>query len=114
MVAPPATWLLLQLQPQIVPPAVIDSHLVQEEVGSTARAPGYRHRQQPPIQLWVERHSPGVRAQVRLESRGSGGEIRGSEVKNIGSQNTRSYSGYIWHIGHCAQGHYVAESEVRG
>lgn len=60
--APPATWLLLQLQPQIMPPAITDSHLVQEEVGSMARAPGHRHRQQPPIQLWVERHSPGVRA----------------------------------------------------
>ena len=34
--APPATWLLLQLQPQIVPPAVTDYHLVQEEVGSLA------------------------------------------------------------------------------
>jgi len=36
MVAPPATWLLLQLQPQIVPPAITDYHLVQEEVGSPA------------------------------------------------------------------------------
>lgn len=58
----PAIWLLLQLQPQIVPPAVTDSHLVQKEVGSTARAPGHRHRQQPSIQLWAERHSPRVRA----------------------------------------------------
>lgn len=60
--APPATWLLLQFQPQIVPPAITDSHLVQKEVGSTARAPGHCHRQQPPIQLQIEKHSPGVRA----------------------------------------------------
>lgn len=60
--APPATWLLLQFQPQIVPPAIADSHLVQEEVGSTARAPGHHHGQQPPIQLQTEKNSPGVRA----------------------------------------------------
>lgn len=66
MVAPPATWLLLQLQPKVVPPAVTDSHLVQEEVGSTARAPGHRHGQQPPIQLWGERHTPGLGAPFGL------------------------------------------------
>lgn len=36
MVAPPATWLLLQFQPQIMPPAITDSHLIQKEVGGTA------------------------------------------------------------------------------
>lgn len=52
VVAPPATWLLLQLQPKVVPLAVTDSHLVQEEVGGTARAPGHRQGQHPPMQLW--------------------------------------------------------------
>lgn len=59
--APAAPWLLLQFQPQIMPPAITDSHLVQEEVGSTARTPAHRHGQQSPIQLQIEKHSPGVR-----------------------------------------------------
>lgn len=47
--APPATWFLLQLQPQIMPPAITDGHLVQEEMGSMARALAHSHGQQPPI-----------------------------------------------------------------
>lgn len=30
LVAPAATWLLLQFQSQIMPPAITDSHLVQQ------------------------------------------------------------------------------------
>lgn len=91
--APPATWLLLQLQPKVVPLAVTDSHLVQEEVGSTARAPGHRQGQQPPIQLWGQRHRPGQGpawlglgvSEVRPEM-GEGAEVR-PEVAEWGSQH---------------------------
>lgn len=34
--APSASWILLQFQPKIMPPAVTDSCLVQQEVGGMA------------------------------------------------------------------------------
>lgn len=105
--APPAPWLLLQFQPQIVPPAITDSHLVQEEMGSTARAPGHRHRQQPPIKLQREKRSPEVRA----PSWAGAGSVR---RRGLGALTSALQGqGYIWHTGGCAQGRHVAESEVR-
>lgn len=106
--APPAPWLLLQFQQQIVPPAITDSHLVQEEMGSTARAPGHCHRQQPPIKLQIEKHSPEVRA----PSWAGAGSVR---MRGPGALTSALQGqGYIWHTGGCAQGRHVAESEVRG